>query len=394
MHSPEIIRCRLLNQRIVASPAVGVVGPSLRESTKTVHADPAGVVAALGGVQAQDYLGALWAIGLRCAGATEVDVERAIAAGTIVRTWPMRGTLHFVHATDMRWMLRLLAPRSIDGAARRHRELGLDESVFVLSREAFVRALLGGGRSTRDELYAVLERAGVSTTGQRGYHILWRMAQEGLVCFGPRRGKQQTFVLLDEWVPPDASAEPLERDAALAALAVRYFAGHGPATVADFAWWSGLAAADARTAIALAAPRLSREPDGEIEYWTAPGTRQAGAPAGDAVVGPAGTESLAVHLLPAFDEYLVGYRERATVLDPRDAARVVPGGGGLLLPTAVADGRVVGTWKRTLKKHEVVVTVRPFAPLTEGVALGLDAAAARYGRFLGKAAAVVVGPVV
>lgn len=213
------------------------------------------VVAWMGAVQAQDYLGALWALGLRMETAREEAIEQAIADRTVVRSWPLRGTLHFVAPTDLRWMLALLAPRVIAGQRGRHRQLGLDQADFDRSRDLLTCALEGGRQLTRDALYEILEAAGISTAGQRGIHILWRVALDGVLCFAARQGKQQTFALLEEWVP---AARMLECDEALAELAARYFTSHGPATVQDFTWWSGLTVADAKTGIELAGPRLER----------------------------------------------------------------------------------------------------------------------------------------
>ena len=165
-------------------------------------AKPGAVASWLGALQAQDYSGALWSIGLRMASATEHDIEAAIADHTIVRTWPMRGTLHFVAANDVRWLLALLTPRMIAETAGRYRQLELDEATFARSQELFAKALQGGKQLTREEMQQLLEQANIATAGQRGYHLLVRAAQDGLICFGVPRGKQQTFTLLDEWVPP------------------------------------------------------------------------------------------------------------------------------------------------------------------------------------------------
>ena len=181
---------------------------------------PGDVVKRLGAVQAQDYLGALWAIGLRMKAATEKTIEQAICDRKIIRTWPMRGTLHFVAPEDVRWMLALLTPRIITNAARRHRQLELDAATFARSEILFTKALQGGRQLTRPEMMDVLEQDGISTAGQRGYHILWRAAQTGLICFGPRRGKQDTFLLLDDWLP---DGKALSRDKSLA----EYLAGRG-----------------------------------------------------------------------------------------------------------------------------------------------------------------------
>jgi hypothetical protein len=355
MNPREIAHHRLVNQQIGFPRATA----------------PAEVVAALGAMQAQDYLSALWAIGSRLPGATEAQIERALAERLIVRTWPMRGTLHFVAAADARWMIELLAPRSIAGSTRRSQQLELDDAVFARSRELFTRALEGDRQLTRDAMMAVLEQAGVSTAGQRGYHILWRLAQEGLLCFGARSGKQPTFALLDEWVP---HAPRLSRDAALAELARRYFTGHGPATLQDFIWWTGLKAADAKASIESAASQLSRQTLAGTTYWMPH----------DAAVPPGSPGSPApAHLSPAFDEYLLGYRDRDAVLDPLQAQKIVPGSNGVFLPTILVDGRVVGTWKRSLKKKKVVIAPIPFGPLKKAATRAFAAAAERYGQFLG-----------
>lgn len=331
---------------------------------------PGELVARLGSLQAQDYLGALWAIGLRLPEATETDIEKAIADRKIVRTWPMRGTLHFVAAADVRWMLELLTPRIIAGAARRRQQLELDDAVFTRCEKLFIKALQGGRPLTRDEMYEVLSRAGIPMNGQRGYHILWRLAQEGLICFGPRTGKQPTFVLLDEWVP---SAKGMKRENALAELARRYFTSHGPATVQDFVWWSGLTAADAKAGLELTASQLAAETVDRKVYWMTkarPALRQA---------------EVTVHLLPGFDQYLLGYKDRGAVLDAQHALKIVPGSNGMFMPTIVNEGHVVGIWKRTLKKNRVVVTASPFTKLNKTEIHGFTAAAERYGRFLGLA---------
>jgi hypothetical protein len=327
---------------------------------------PAGVVRRLGAMQAQDYPGALWAIGLRMPAATEQMVEQAIRDRQIVRTWPMRGTLHCVAADDVRWLLALLTPRILAGSARRHQQLELDAAVFARSEALFTAALQGGNQLTRADMMAVLERGGVTPAGQRGYHILAWAAQTGLVCFGPRQGKQDSFVLLDEWLP---AGKTLSRDEALAELARRYFTGHGPATVHDLMWWSGLTAADARAALEMVGAQLAQDTVDGRTYWFAPTPNGRGA-APD------------IYLLPGFDEYLLGYRERGAVLDPAHAAKVVPGGNGMFKPMLVIDGRVAGVWQRTLRKTKVVLSFDPFQPLTPAQTEATVAAAELYGRFL------------
>lgn len=326
---------------------------------------PADVVRHLGAVQAQDYRGGLWAVGLRATGATEASVEEALAEKSIVRSWPMRGTLHFVAPEDLRWMLEHLAPRSIASAAGRFRQLGLEADQLHRSRRILERALAGGVGMTRPEVFTHIGRGGVSTAGQRGIHILWMLAHEGVICFGPPRGRQQTFVLLDEWLP---ASKPLTRTEALARIALRYFRGHGPATVRDLAWWAGITLAEAGEGLKQSASRLARwKFDGE-DYW------------GPEAGFPRPTKPPPALLLPPFDEFLVAYRNRGMVLDPADAGCLT----SLLSPTIVVKGRVVGTWNKRLSRGRLVVVPRFFSPSTEGRLRTLRPALERYGAFIGE----------
>lgn len=339
--------------------------------TRPVFDDPGDVVRWLGAVQAQDYLGGLWAVGLRTRNATESTVEAAIARRAIIRTWPMRGTLHFVAAEDARWMLGLLTPRVIASAAGRHRQLELDAAVFRRAARVAERALVGNPPLRRDALYELWSAAGIATEGSRGLHILGYLAHTGLLCFGPRAGKQHTITLLEEWVP---AARTLARDEALGEIARRYFTSHGPATVQDLAWWSGLTMADARAALEQVKAGLVRELVDGREYWL-PSTEVRRASSGPA------------HLLPAWDEFTVAYRDRDAILDPAHA-REVNAGGGILKPVVVVGGQVVGTWQRTLAKGEVVVRPRMFDGRGAVRNPGVAAAVRRYARFLAATAAV------
>lgn len=333
---------------------------------RPIHDDPTGVVQWLGAVQAQDFLGGLWGVGLRTRGITEAGVEAAVSRGEIIRTWPMRGTLHFVAADDIRWMLDLLTPRVIAGSAGRYRQLELDEKVFARCSRIAVQALEGGRAVQRKALYALWNKRGIGTAGSRGLHILGHLAQKGLIAFGPRDGKQPTFVLLEEWSP---GTRTRPRDESLGELARRYFTSHGPATVHDFAWWAGLTVAEARAATDLAASSLDHDDVRGRTLWFGP------SPAARAQNGEA-------HLLPAWDEYTVAYRDRDDILDPAHA-RKVNAGGGILKPVTVIGERVVGTWQRTIAKGSVVVTSTPFQRLAGGEAQAIRDAAERYGRFLG-----------
>ena len=357
MTRSDIARLRLHNQRIAYA---------------TIE-KPVDVVAWLGAVQAQDYLGALWAVGLRMRSAVEADVERAITNRTIIRTWPMRGTLHFVAAADIRWMLELLTPR-VAANIRQYllREFDLDEGAFARSKDLFARALQGGKQLTRNAMYDVLEAGGVSAS-QRGRHILTLFAQDGFICFGAREGKQQTFVLLDEWAP---KAKRMSRDESLAELAKRYFTSHGPATLQDFAWWSGLATVDATAGLEMAKRSLGQETINGQTYWLASST-------------PARKDSSpAAHLLPAYDEYTVAYKDRSAALNPK-YAKLPNYGHGIFNPTIVVDGQVVGTWKRTLKKDTLTISQSPFTELKRAETRAIAEAANRYVKFLGASIALL-----
>jgi hypothetical protein len=329
---------------------------------------PEEVVRWLGAIQAQDYLQSLWALGLRLRSATVADIEQAILEGEIVRTWPMRGTLHFVPPEDAKWMLKLSASRMLDKDGRRLKQLGLTEEIIERCKGLFYDALKGNKRLSRPEMMRLLEEAGIATENQRGYHILWYVSQCGLICQGPMQDKQQSFVLLDEWVP---NSRNLSQEESLAELARRYFVSHGPATVHDFAWWAGLTVTEARSGLEAAMPELISEKIDGKEYWTTGDTP-----------GPIEHGKSSVHLLPGFDEYLIGYKDRTAVLTVEDAPRVVPGKNGIFLPTIVVGGRIVGTWKRKLKKNSIDITLSPFTHLGESDERAIKAAE-YYGAFVG-----------
>lgn len=330
---------------------------------------PAEAVSWLGAMQAQDYAAALWAIGLRTREATQASVEQAIAERRIVRTWPMRGTLHFLAAEDVRWMSALMAPRVIaNNKSRLQREFDLDDAMLARCRKALVKALRDGQQLTRSEMYAKLEEAGISTAKQRGIHITGRLAQEGLLCLGPRADKQPTFVLLDEWIP---DSRTLEREQALAELARRYFHSHGPATAQDFAWWSGLTVKDVQLAIELAASDLTQEIIGGRLYLHSGEEFES---AEDVSGDP--------HLLPAFDEYLVAYKDRSEAVEARFSQQVI-GINGLFNAGIVIGGRIVGTWKRNIDRTGATVELSPFRPLLKKELNSLSKTARRYGDFIG-----------
>jgi hypothetical protein len=277
----------------------------------------------------------------------------------------MRGTLHFVPARDARWMVRLLAPRVIARSAARYRALELDEAALRQSRRILIRDLEGGRRLTRPQAYAALDRGGVSPAGQRGIHILSRLAQEGLLCFGLHEGRQPTFVLLDEWLPDSRNPTPEE---ALGTLARRYFASHGPATLQDFAWWSGLTVKESREAFESARGSLRLEAADGREWLSAVDER------------PATVDRPLAALLPPWDEYLVAYRNRDDVIAP---SAMPPSPYWIGSPLVLLDGRVRGSWGRAVSGASVVIEANLWGPATRAEREALATAAARYGRFTG-----------
>lgn len=307
-------------------------------------------------------------MGLRMPGSTEKDMAAAVTRGELVLTWPIRGTLHYVPAEDAAWMLKTFTPKVVAGSAGRYRQQGLDGSVFSKCAQLLEGVLAGGRSVTRTEVYQLFEKNGVSTANYRGLHILGHLAQTGRICLGPRRDKQPTFVLLDEWVP---NPRRLAGDEAVAELTRRYFTSHGPATAADFAWWSGLNNTDAKRGIELAGNILRSEEIKGTVFWSCSKSEPA-----LAVSRPK------AHLLPAFDEFTVAYKSREVVLSAAFASRV-NAGGGFLSPVMVYGGKVVGTWRRKLASSSVGVELQPFKTLSQTQQDAFGISARRYGTFLG-----------
>jgi hypothetical protein len=352
MKIQEILRLRLHNQHI----------------SSRCFATPEAVVSWLGAAQAQDYAGAKWSVGLRIENATETDVEKAISDRSIVRTWPMRGTLHFVAADDVRWMLQLLAPRIISGMAGRNRQLELDEKIFNKSRDLLTAQMQGGKQLMRSEVYDVLEKNGIHTSEMRGMHIINYLAQTQILCHGFHNDKQATYVLLDEWVP---KSKMLDQEEALAEIALRYFSSHGPATVQDFVWWTGLKISDAKRALeSVKHQLLAIEAEGTT-FWSSAEL-------------PDSVPAKSVHLLPGFDEYMLGYTNRGLMVPQDHMGKIVPGNNGMFMPTIVIDGQVKGLWKRSFIKDKAKIDLTAFAKFTKGNIDQINLLARKYGRYIGK----------
>jgi hypothetical protein len=351
----ELLRLREFTQRI--SPvATGTVTETVRH---------------LLAMQAQDFANALWAVGVRTRDATRSDVLAALESGEVVRSLPMRGTLHFMASEDLRWMLSLTSARTLQGAKTRFDNLGLDSATLERSAR-IVGKELAGGAVGRDELMKLLAGNGISPEGQRGYHVIFYLTQLSLVCWGPPSGTQQALVLVDDWIP--AQTLPA-REVSLTQFASRFFASHGPATERDFAWWTKLTLKDVRAAMAACAGELTELSHDGTSYWI--GTAELAAATG----GRAGT---GVHALPGFDEYLLGYQDRSLPLPTEHAQRIVPGNNGIFLPMITAKGRIVGTWRRTPKSKTSAIEPEHFESATDAEHASFARAAKAYARFIQK----------
>ncbi|HEX2248867.1 MAG TPA: winged helix DNA-binding domain-containing protein [Gemmatimonadales bacterium] len=342
---PDIAEQRLRNQLITP--------PGRRH--------PENVVSWLGATQAQEYGPAKWALGLRSAhGTTDAAIDRAIDQGRILRTHVLRPTWHFVTPADIRWMLELTSPQVHRTMSGYDRQLGLDIGVMTRAAGIIERAIGDCGHLTRGELGAHLERAGLPARSRELAHIMMYAELEGLICSGPRRQNKFTYALLADRAP---AARRLSRDEALAELTLRYFTSHGPATIRDFVWWSGLRTTDVRLGLEMNRAR-SCEMDG-LQYWTV-GRSARRKPSREATV----------HLLPVYDEYLVAYRDHRAV--PRPAYAF-----GGLQHALVIEGQVAGAWRATLAKNGIGVNVSPLRRLTPKERRGVALTGERYGKFLG-----------
>jgi hypothetical protein len=345
----------------------------LLDDRPTTSRSIAGVVEWFGAMQGQDFASVTWSLGLRT-GNTRDEVAAAFESGEILRTWPMRGTLHVVPGRDARWMLQHLGARALRGAQARRQFLGIAEEDADRAAAVLREALAGARAMTRAECVAVLEAAGIPGAGQRAYHLLWYASQKGVTCVGPQRGKEQTFVLLDEFAP---AGPDLDRPSALATMAERFVRSHAPVSAHDLARWADITMADARGALAAAQGVTPRTMDGR-DLWVS----EAELDADTAHRGP--TETLPARALPGFDEFVLGYRDRSAQLDAAHERLVVPGGNGVFANTLVVDGRVVGTWRRRELARTVQITATPFTRITASdrhrLAGALDAFAGFVGR--------------
>jgi hypothetical protein len=326
------------------------------------------VVSLLGAVQAQDYGMSKWALGQRICGGTDAAIEAEINSGAILRTHVLRPTWHYVAPADIRWMLALTGPRVKAILGHYDRDLGVESSVIRAAQKVMTRALRGGEYLTRAELAERMTKAGIRTDGtERLARLVMHAELDGLICSGPRRGKQFTYALLDERVPP---AKEMDRDSSLHTLAARYFATRGPATEADFAWWSGLTMADARVAIQSNASSLEMvEIDGRKHWLSAGGTTKMKSPL--------------VRLLPNYDEFFIGLKDRSAMHTKLKRLGIQTSLGALSGHILIIDGQIAGGWKQMLKPRSVMVKIGLLRPLTRAQRRAVEAETTRLAAFLG-----------
>ncbi|EPG75153.1 winged helix DNA-binding domain protein [Leptospira fainei serovar Hurstbridge str. BUT 6] len=323
------------------------------------------VTAWMGALQAQDRPQAKLAIRLRGEGIRDADVETAILKKKIVRTWSLRGTLHFLSAADIHWIVSLLGPKIVAGLAGQHRKLELDLSTFNKSNTILSKILRNGEQLTRKELFEEFEKKGISVEGIRGAHLLYQAALTGLICQGPMKGRQETFVLLQEWIP---KRKGLDREEALSALAKRYFTGHGPATIQDFIWWAGLTLNEGKIGLASVQSELSKVRINDKDYWS-PSFEYTN-----------NIINRRIYLLPGFDEFLLGYEDRSFCVPSQFNSRVVSN-NGFFYPIILLDGQAIGTWKRIMKKDSNSIETNLFFPLDKPLTRILRSEIERYRDF-------------
>jgi hypothetical protein len=358
MTSSDIIKLRLFNQQIA----------------ETKFNKPQELVAWMGAMQAQDYGMAKWAIGLRLPGLGDSDVEKVFNDGIILRTHVLRPTWHFVMPADIRWMLELTAPRIIPLLASNDRKLGLDKNILKRSNDVLAKALQGGKQFTRGEVRTLLEKSKIASNDLRLIHLLMHAELEGIICSGAKKGKQFTYALLDERAP---NAKTMTREEALVELTKRYFTSRGPSTLLDFAWWSGLLLADTKKGIEMAGSDFKKEMVDGKEYFF------------KSLSFLKKEISEAAYLLPNYDEYMIGYKERTATLNERHTAKLAIGRNTIFSNSILINGKIEGIWQRAIKNNSVTIQTNAFSPLSKAKQRALVKAAKTYAKFLGKSAQVV-----
>lgn len=351
-NSNLISNIRLINQRIAAS------------EFKTAKE----IVSWMGAIQAQDYPMSKWAIGLRLAESSDDKIISSVNIGDILRIHVLRPTWHFISSDDIYWMLKLSAPKIKASLKSRHKELELTESIIIKTTGIIEKTLSNGINLTRDELADEFHKAGIRTDDNRLSHILFRAEMDGLVCSGPVKNNKLTYSLLYERVP---GKKDLSRDEALAELANRYFLSRCPATFEDFIWWSNLPVKDAQKAIDFLKPEFRSETIGGARYWIP-----------DSFTGDVAKNN-STYLLPAYDEFLISYRDRSSSLALINNKRTISD-NGIFHPTIIENGQVAGSWKRFIKPNKIIIEPNFFQNPDKKIIHSFSKKAISFGQFLGK----------
>jgi hypothetical protein len=348
----NISTARLISQHIITKNATSVQD----------------LVAYMGAMQAQDYAMAKFAVGCRLKGATDAIVEAAINSGEILRTHILRPTWHFVSANDIYWMLELTGPRITSSLRKRHQELELSESTLKEIYAVLEKELRDGNHLTKEAIVSKFEQANISINDNRAYHIFMRAELDSLICCGTLQGNKQTYALLRERVP---NKPQFSREEALEKLARNYFTSHGPATISDFAWWSGLSLGDCRKAVGMISHGFISETIEDKTYWFSKECANIHSINND------------IFLLPAYDEFLISYTDRKPSLSHENFSKAIYS-NGIFRPIVVINGQVAGIWKRTIKKDSVFVEFDFFTPIPQFNTDLLEEKVVAYGEFLGK----------
>jgi hypothetical protein len=328
----------------------------------------------MGALQAQDFNMSKWAFGIRIPGSTELMINKAIDSGEVIRTHLLRPTWHFASADDIRWILELTAPNIRAGMKFRDRELGLTDPVIHKSNALLEKSLGNGNHLTREELISRLKHAGIEVNNNRASHILVRAEIEGIICSGKSVGTRPTYALLDERVP---KGRKLYTDEALSELARRYFTSHGPATLLDFTWWSGLPVISSKVALESIKADFKFEIIDNQTYWFSDSSVE---------FKPAQDE---IFFLPAYDEFIISYLDRRASLDPEVNKEAVSS-NGIFYPVIIINGKVAGTWKRTIKNDNVVLVANLFDSNLLPAEKDFSEALSSYTDFIGKKTGSVI----
>lgn len=327
--------------------SISIIRQTNQQISKPALETPQAVIEHMGVIQAQDYNMAKLAVSTRLRHVTHQQIENDINKGKIVRTHILRPTWHLISVNDVRWVMELTAPGINKILSSMYGKLELDNSIFKKSNAIIHRLLSDTEALTRKEIMTELEKEGIKTDSLRAVHIMFKAETEMIVCNGAKRNKQFTYSLFDRKVPVTRS---IPRDEALTKLASRYFTSHGPATIKDFSWWSGLSVADAKNGLALVKNNFCSEIINSETYWFIDA---------DLEKPVAGTD---IFLLPAYDEFTAGYTDRNELIESTNKSKI-NAKKLIFSPIIISNGKVIGRWKKSIKDKKVNIETMLFRPI-------------------------------